>query len=85
MLALAPTFDDLVQARIAKARQKSIDAAKRVAAGEIPDCNWSGHRYHVVREDAVQVVEFCMDCGGRGRVYPAGKTSKNAKPYMGSA
>lgn len=85
MLAVAPTFDDLVQARIAKARQKSIAAAQRVAAGEIPQCKWAGHRYHVVREDAVQVVEFCMDCGGRGRVFPSGKTSKDAKPYLGAA
>lgn len=82
---IAPSFDDLVAARNSKARQQCIEAARRVAHGQMPQCKWIGrHRHQVVKERAGHVVEFCMDCGGAGRTYPGGKTSKDAKPYTGA-
>lgn len=87
MLARAPqtpSFDELVKARNEKARNQCIAAAQRVAAGQMPRCAWAGgHRHQVVREEAGQVIECCMDCGGGGRAYPVGKTSKHSKPCTG--
>lgn len=88
MLARSPSpqsFEGLVQARNEKARLQCLAAAQSVAAGHQPQCSWIGrHRHQVVREEAGQVIECCMDCGGRARTYPVGKTSKDAKPYLGA-
>lgn len=83
--APAPCFEAPVQQRNERASLQCIRAAQRVAAGQMPRCDWAGsHRYQIVREEAGQVIECCMDCGGRSRAYPVGKSSKHAKPYMGA-
>jgi len=82
--AVLGPFEALVLARNEKGRLQCLAAAQRVAAGQQPQCAWMGHRHQVVREEAGQVIECCMDCGGGARTYPVGKTSKDAKPYLGA-